>query len=264
MQLSIFFYVFWVLYLAQEDVSLYSNILFYFIDLENIWTFNLPGIYLVCFYEWYEVPSCSNIIFWTISFSLTYLKQFLFKKDFTFDVGHFKVFIEFVTILLLFCVLVFGPEAYEILALPSGMNPHPLHWKAKSQALDSQGSPVILSYILNSQIPIDHVLASLLQSIDLLIFPKLVNILIVPALQFVLTSGRAKPLHDSWDKFASLKLSIFPLRNSLSFHLFRSSSMLFFKCLWFSSRFFYILKVYCWVTYMLLPHEQNHFPKYIL
>ena len=148
-------------------------------DLENIWTFNLPGIYLVYFYEWYEVPSCSNIIFWTISFSLTYVKQFLFKKDFTFDVGNFKVFIECVTILLLFYVLIFGPE---ILALASGMNPHPLDWKSKSQPLDSQGSPVIPSYMLNSQIPIDHALASFLQSIDLLIFPKLVNILIVPAL----------------------------------------------------------------------------------
>ena len=90
----------------------------------------------------------------------------------------FKVFIECVTILLLFYVLIFGPE---ILALASGMNPHPLDWKSKSQPLDSQGSPVIPSYMLNSQIPIDHALASFLQSI-LLIFPKLVNILIVPAL----------------------------------------------------------------------------------
>ena len=113
-----------------------------------------------------------------MSFFLSFFSFFLFFCFF--DVDHLKkVFIEFVTILLLFYVLIFGPE---ILALASGMNPHPLDWKSKSQPLDSQGSPVIPSYMLNSQIPIDHALASFLQSIDLLIFPKLVNILIVPAL----------------------------------------------------------------------------------
>ena len=35
----------------------------------------------------------------------------------------FKVFIEFVTVLLLFYVLVIGPEAYEILALWPGNEP---------------------------------------------------------------------------------------------------------------------------------------------
>ena len=35
----------------------------------------------------------------------------------------FKVFIEFVTVLLLFYVLVIGPEAYGILALWPGIEP---------------------------------------------------------------------------------------------------------------------------------------------
>ena len=45
-----------------------------------------------------------------------------FFKDF-FDVDHFEVFIEFVTICLLFCVLDFWPEAYGILAVQAGIKP---------------------------------------------------------------------------------------------------------------------------------------------
>ena len=51
----------------------------------------------------------------------------------------FKVFIEFVTILLLFhvfgffCVVFFfGRDACGILAPDQGSKPHPLHWKAKT------------------------------------------------------------------------------------------------------------------------------------
>ena len=45
----------------------------------------------------------------------------------------FKVFIEFVTILLLFYVLVFLAPRHVASQLPNqGSNPHPLHWKAKS------------------------------------------------------------------------------------------------------------------------------------
>ena len=50
-----------------------------------------------------------------------------------FDVDYIKVFIEFVTILLLFYVLVFWPQGIWEPQLPNqGLNPHPLHWKAKS------------------------------------------------------------------------------------------------------------------------------------
>ena len=45
----------------------------------------------------------------------------------------FKVFIVFVTMLLLFCSFdFFGPKACGILAPDQRLNPHPLHWKAKS------------------------------------------------------------------------------------------------------------------------------------
>ena len=45
----------------------------------------------------------------------------------------FKVFIEFVTILLLLDVLGFWPRGVWDLSLPDkGLNPHPLRWKAKS------------------------------------------------------------------------------------------------------------------------------------
>ena len=40
----------------------------------------------------------------------------------------FKVFIECVTILLLF----FAPKACGILASDQELNPHPLHWKVNS------------------------------------------------------------------------------------------------------------------------------------
>ena len=45
----------------------------------------------------------------------------------------FKVFIEFVTILLLFFMFwFFGREACGILAPDQGLNPQPLHWKVNS------------------------------------------------------------------------------------------------------------------------------------
>ena len=44
-----------------------------------------------------------------------------------------KVFIEFVTIWLLFYVLVFWPQGtWESQLLEQESNPHPLSWKAKS------------------------------------------------------------------------------------------------------------------------------------
>ena len=43
-----------------------------------------------------------------------------------------KVFIEFVTILLLFMFWFFGHEACGFLVSPPGLEPAPLHWKVKS------------------------------------------------------------------------------------------------------------------------------------
>ena len=44
----------------------------------------------------------------------------------------FKIFIEFVTILLLLDVLGFWPQGLCDLSLPNkGLNSYPLHWKAK-------------------------------------------------------------------------------------------------------------------------------------
>ena len=52
----------------------------------------------------------------------------IYFKDF------FKIFIKFVTILLLFFYLlfVFGQEECGILAPRAGIEPTPLHWKVKS------------------------------------------------------------------------------------------------------------------------------------
>ena len=56
----------------------------------------------------------------------------------------FKVFIEFVTTLPLFYVLVFlAPRHVGSQLLNQESNLHPLHWKAKSQQLDHQGSPYV-------------------------------------------------------------------------------------------------------------------------
>ena len=50
----------------------------------------------------------------------------LFKKIFVFDVDHFlEVFIEFVTILLLFCVLFFWPQCMWHLSYLTGIEPAP-------------------------------------------------------------------------------------------------------------------------------------------
>ena len=43
----------------------------------------------------------------------------------------FKVFIEFVTMLLLFYVWYFGLEAHGILVSQPVIEPAPLHWKAE-------------------------------------------------------------------------------------------------------------------------------------
>ena len=54
----------------------------------------------------------------------------------------FKVFIEFVTVLLLFYVLVFLSSRHVGSWLPDqGSNPHFLHWKPKPQPLEHQGGP---------------------------------------------------------------------------------------------------------------------------
>ena len=42
----------------------------------------------------------------------------------------------------------FGGEACGILALWPEKNPHHLHWKAKSQVLDRQGSPVTIPGVM--------------------------------------------------------------------------------------------------------------------
>ena len=45
----------------------------------------------------------------------------------------FIFFIEFVTVLLLFYVLVFWPRGvWDLNSLDKGLNPHVLHWKATS------------------------------------------------------------------------------------------------------------------------------------
>ena len=54
----------------------------------------------------------------------------------------FKAFIESVTILLLFYPLVSRPGGvWDPSPVTRGSNPHPLHWKVKSEPPDHQGSP---------------------------------------------------------------------------------------------------------------------------
>ena len=56
----------------------------------------------------------------------------------------FKVFFEFVTILLMFYGLFFFLAVRHVRSLlpDQGLNPHPLHWKGKSKPLDCQGSRI--------------------------------------------------------------------------------------------------------------------------
>ena len=61
----------------------------------------------------------------------------------------FKVFIEFVTILFLFCVLAFGYEACGILASPKGVEPAPAALEGKVLATRPPGkSPLPFQYEL--------------------------------------------------------------------------------------------------------------------
>ena len=61
----------------------------------------------------------------------------------------FKVFIEFVTILLPLYVLVFWPRGMWYPTSPArDRTCTPLHWKAKSQQLDCQGIPNIAFFII--------------------------------------------------------------------------------------------------------------------
>ena len=63
--------------------------------------------------------------------------------SFCFDVDHFfLIFIEFVTILLLFYVMSSWPQGPWDLSSGTGDQTHyPLHWEAKSKSLNFQGSP---------------------------------------------------------------------------------------------------------------------------
>ena len=55
-----------------------------------------------------------------------------------------KVFIELATTLPLFYVLALRPRGMWDPSSPTRYpTPHPLHWKAKSQPLDRQGSPLV-------------------------------------------------------------------------------------------------------------------------
>ena len=63
----------------------------------------------------------------------------------------FKAFTESVTILILFYVLVFWLWVMWDLSSPDqGSKPQPLHWKAKSQAMDPQVSPWIKMKVTQS------------------------------------------------------------------------------------------------------------------
>ena len=62
-----------------------------------------------------------------------FLYKTLFLKKIFLMCTILKVFIEFVTIWLLFYVLVFWPQGmWESQLLEQGSNPQPLSWKAKS------------------------------------------------------------------------------------------------------------------------------------
>ena len=83
--------------------------------------------------------------------------------DFFFTWTIKKIFIEFVTILSLFYVLFFGMRSIWDLKLPDQRsNPHPLHWKAKSQLLDHQESPQYTNFCL-----------SIYQLVDICVVPTL-------------------------------------------------------------------------------------------
>ena len=70
----------------------------------------------------------------------------IFLKDF-FDVDHLKIFIKFVTILPFFNVLFFWlQDMWGLSSLTRDRTYTTLHWKAKSQSLDCQGSQVIQFY----------------------------------------------------------------------------------------------------------------------
>ena len=62
----------------------------------------------------------------------------------------FKVFIEFVAILLLSYVLVFWPRGMWDPSYPTRDQthaPHSLHWEMKSSPLVHQGSPFLFTYL---------------------------------------------------------------------------------------------------------------------
>ena len=59
----------------------------------------------------------------------------------------FQVFIEFITILFLFYILLILASRHVESQLPNqGLNPSLLHWKAKSQPTDWQGSPSLMYF----------------------------------------------------------------------------------------------------------------------
>ena len=74
----------------------------------------------VCLFSWCHLTSIPWLFFFFFQILFYFLKKI-------FDVDHFKVFIEFITILLLLYVLVYLAVSHvgsEL--LDRGLNPHPL------------------------------------------------------------------------------------------------------------------------------------------
>ena len=83
---------------------------------------------------------------WQAGIVCSYLPFNVFKIFF-FYVDHFEVFIEFVTILLLFYLLVFLAMGYVGSQLEDqGSDLQPLHWKAKSNDWTARDVPDHLVY----------------------------------------------------------------------------------------------------------------------
>ena len=90
----------------------------------------------------FSVLTSSILISKQWEFLISIFLSFSFFKDFFWCGPFFKFFIEFVTILFLFYVLVFQPKAYGILAPQTGIEPAPLvgrqslnHWTARKGPL---------------------------------------------------------------------------------------------------------------------------------
>ena len=155
-----------------------------------------------------------------------------------------KVFMEFATILLLFDVLVFLATRHVGSYLPNqGSNPHSLHWKAKSQPLDTREVSTHCTFLKAELVSYLSLLFSsqpsstppfILQKIHTYIHPPSRMPILDPTWPsqckgagntiFLTPGNTSKVVHRSWERFKELFQWLHNIMTRYDFYISKMSA----------------------------------------